>query len=142
MLDFKLLKKLCEADGISGEENCIRDIIFEEIKLYADRIDVDNLGNIIAFKKGQKTPDKKLLLSAHMDEVGFIATDITTDGNIKFSAVGGINNAAAFAKQVKIGKNKICGVVNAKPIHLLKAEERKKNPSIDDLYIDIGAKDK
>lgn len=142
MLDYKLLERLCTADGISGEENAVRDIILEEIKPYSDEITVDNIGNILVFKKGRQAPKKKLLISAHMDEVGFIVTDITKDGMIKFSAVGGIDNKAAFAKQVRIGKNKISGVVNAKPIHLLKADERKKNPPINSLCIDIGAKNK
>lgn len=142
MLDYKLLERLCTTDGISGEENAVSDIILEEIKPYADKITVDNIGNIIVFKKGRQAPKKKLLISAHIDEVGFIVTDITKDGMIKFAAVGGIDSKAAFAKQVKIGKNKISGVVNAKPIHLLKADERKKNPPISSLYIDIGAKDK
>ncbi len=142
MLDYKLLKKLCTADGISGEENEVRDIILEEITPYTDNIKVDNMGNIIVFKKGMKTPEKKLLISAHTDEVGFIVTDITDKGFIKFAAVGGIDKKAVFAKQVRIGKNKISGVVDTKPIHLLKADERKKNPPIDSLYIDIGAKNK
>lgn len=142
MLNYKLLEKLCTTDGISGEEDNIRKIIFEEIKNYADEINIDNMGNIIVFKKGKKTPEKKLLISAHMDEVGFIVTDITAEGLIKFSAVGGVDKKAAFAKQVRIGKHKVPGVVNVKPIHLLKSDERTKNPSIDSLSIDIGAKDK
>lgn len=142
MLDYELLKKLCTADGISGDEENIRNIILKEINPYADKITVDNMGNILAFKKGRQRADKKLLLSAHMDEVGFIVTDILDNGCIKFSSVGGINDSAAFAKQVKIGKNGIPGVVNARPVHVLTADERKKSPKIDSLQIDIGAKDK
>lgn len=142
MLDYKLLERLCTADGISGEEDEVRNIIIEEIKPYADSIKTDNMGNVIVFKKGSKRPDKKLLISAHMDEVGFIVTDITNDGCIKFTEVGGIDRKAAFAKQVKVGKNKISGVVDSKPTHLLKADERKKNPPISSLVIDIGAKNK
>ena len=142
MLDDKLLKRLCTADGISGDEEEVRNIILEEIRPYADKVDVDNMGNILVFKKGKQTPKKKLLLSAHMDEVGFIVTDILDNGCIKFACVGGINDSAAFAKQVKIGKNKIPGVVNLRPVHILKPDERTKNPPIDSLQIDIGAKDK
>lgn len=142
MLDYFLLEKLCTADGISGYEDAVRSIILKEVKPHADAIKIDNIGNLIVFKKGRKTSEKKLLISAHMDEVGFIVTDITKDGFIKFAAVGGIDRKAAFAKQVRIGKNKIAGTVDSKPIHLLKADERKKNPPIDSLYIDIGAKDK
>ncbi len=142
MLDYALLEKLCTADGISGDEQEVREIILQEVTPLADEVKVDKFGNILVFKKGQNRPNRKLLLSAHMDEVGFIVTDITADGCLKFASVGGVNNSAAFAKQVKVGKNKIFGVVNAKPIHLLKADERKKNPPIDSLQIDIGAKDK
>ncbi len=142
MLDYELLKKLCTADGISGDEERVRNIIIEEITPYADKITVDNMGNVLVFKKGKQTPKQKLLISAHMDEVGFIVTDILDNGCIKFASVGGINDSAAFAKQVKIGKNGLSGVVNAQPIHVLKADERKKNPKIDSLQIDIGAKDK
>lgn len=142
MLDYELLKKLCIADGISGDEGEVRDVILNEIKPYTDDITVDKMGNILVFKKGKQTPKQKLLISAHMDEVGFIVTDILENGCLKFAAVGGVNDSAAFAKQVRIGKNKISGVVNACPIHVLKADERKKNPPIHSLQIDIGAKDK
>ena len=105
MLDYELLEKLCTAYGISGCENGVRSIIENEIKAHADMIKTDNLGNLIVFKKGKKTPDKKLLISAHMDEVGFIVTYITSDGCLKFTPVGGINDSAAFAKYVRIGKS-------------------------------------
>ena len=72
----ELLKRLCTASGISGDEGSVREIILSEITGYCDDIKIDNLGNIIAFKKGEKTPPKKLMLSAHMDEVGLMVTDI------------------------------------------------------------------
>lgn len=139
MADLKLLERLCTACGISGDEDEVRGIILEEIKDHADEMTVDNSGNILVFKKGRQTPAKKLLISAHMDEVGFIVTYINSDGTLKFDCVGGVNDSAAFARNVMIGRNKVRGVVDAKPTHLLKAEERKKNPPISELYIDIGA---
>ncbi len=139
MLDYSLLKRLCTADGISGDEGEVRELILDEIRPFADEITVDGLGNLIVFKKGKKTPEKKLLISAHMDEVGFIVTHITSDGCLKFEAVGGINDSAAFARSVKVGKNKINGVVCAKPVHLLSGDEKKKCPPIKNLLIDIGA---
>ena len=142
MLDYKLLERLCTADGISGQEDEVRNIILEEIAPFADDVRTDNSGNILVFKKGKKTPSKKMLISAHMDEVGFIVTYINKDGTLKFEAVGGVNDSAAFAKNVKIGKNKIRGVVCSKPVHLLKADEKKKYPPISSLCIDIGAKDR
>ena len=142
MLDYELLKKLCTADGISGNEDEVRDIIISEINPFADSVTVDNSGNVIVFKKGKKIPKKKLLISAHMDEVGFIVTHINSDGTLKFESVGGINDSAVFARSLKIGKSKLRGVVSAKPVHLLKADEKKKCPSMDSLCVDIGAADR
>ena len=142
MFDFELLKTLCMTNGVSGDEDRVRDIILSEIRPFADSIDVDSMGNIIAFKKGKKQPEKKLLISAHMDEVGFIVTHITEEGLLKFDCVGGVNDSAAFARYVRIGKNNIPGVVCSAPLHLLKKDERRKNPPISSLYIDIGAKDR
>ena len=134
MLDYGLLERLCKADAPSGFEDEVREIILNEIKNYADEIKVDNMGNVLVFKKGKAVPKKKLLLSAHMDEVGFIVTDIKSDGTLKFAEVGGINDTAIFAKQVKVGKNKISGVVNVKPTHLLSAENKEQAEK----YVSLG----
>lgn len=142
MINFDLLKRLCLADGISGDENSVRNIILSEINDYADKIKIDNLGNILVFKKGKKRAEKKLLLSAHMDEVGLMVTDITSDGYIKFDEVGGIERRVLIGKKVKIGKNRINGVIGIKPIHLTKGEESSSIPSYSEMYIDIGATSK
>ena len=137
--ELNLLKRLCDAYGIAGDETNIRDIIIEEITPFASEIKVDNMGNIIAFKKGNQTPSKKLMLSAHMDEVGFIVTYITKDGLLKFNSVGGIDANALCGKNVVIDTEKVPGVIGVKPVHLLKSDERQKSVPIEDLYIDIGA---
>ncbi len=142
MNNLTLLQKLCDTYGISGDEACIREIILNEITPFVTSVNIDNLGNIIAFKKGKKKGKTKLMLSAHMDEVGFIVTYINKDGMLKFEAVGGINSDVACGKRVVIGKNKIPGVIGLKPVHLLNAEERQKNIPIKDLYIDIAAASK
>ena len=142
MIDLKLLEKLCLAPGVSGDEGSIKDIVLSQIKNHADKVEIDNLGNIIAFKKGKKKANQKLMLNAHMDEVGLIATYITDDGYIKFSAVGGIDEKILLRKKVFIGKEKVPGVIGVKPIHLLDQDERLKSIKIDNLYIDIGAKNK
>lgn len=142
MLNNALLKKLCTVPGISGDEGAVREIILEEIRPYADEITIDPLGSILAFKKGRERPAKKLMLSAHMDEVGFIVTYINEDGTLNFDSVGGINDSAAFAKQVLIGENSLPGVVSCQPLHLLKADEKGKNPPIRALRIDIGAENR
>ena len=136
-----LLKKLTEACGVSGNEGEIRDIIIEEIKPYVDDIKVDRLGNIIAIKKG-KEGYPKVMLAAHMDEVGLMVKSIDENGFIKFAKVGGIDERILVSKQVLIGKDKIPGVIGAKAIHLQEPEEKTIPLNIKQLYIDIGAKTK
>ncbi len=138
MSDLELLKRLCTADGISGDESRVRAIIEDEIRPYADEMYTDAMGNLIVFRKGRERAKTKLMISAHMDEVGFIVTDITSEGMLKFAPVGGINDSAVFAGQVLVGKNKISGIVCSKPLHLLSADEKKKCPKMDSLSIDIG----
>ena len=142
MLDIKLLERLCKCDGISGYEGKVRELIIEEIKPYADNISVDNLGNLIVHKKGKNRGKSKLMLSAHMDEVGLMVTDITSDGYLKFDEVGGIDRRVLLGKSVTVGKNRINGVIGVKPIHLCKGEENARIPELSEMYIDIGADSK
>ena len=142
MLDMKLLERLCKCDGISGDEVEVRKLIIEEIKSYADRISIDNLGNLIVHKKGKNRAKSKLMLSAHMDEVGLMVTDITSDGYLKFDEVGGIDRRVLLGKSVTVGNNKINGVIGVKPIHLCKGEETGRIPELSEMYIDIGADSK
>lgn len=142
MINLELFERLCTADGISGDENSVRNIIIDEISSFADDIKIDNLGNIIVFKKGRERAKDKLMLSAHMDEVGFMVTDITADGFIKFDEVGGIDRRVVLGKSVVVGKNRINGTVGIKPVHLSKGDERSSIPKYDEMYIDIGATDK
>lgn len=134
-----LLKKLCELNGPSGNEAPVRDFIFSEIAPFCDA-KIDPMGNIIAFKKGENAPKYKVMLDAHMDEVGFIITSITGDGFLKFEVIGGIETEALICKKVRFGD--IVGVIGAKPVHQSSPDERKKRPSPDSLYIDIGANNK
>lgn len=138
MLNYSLLKRLCSADGISGDEGAVRDIILEEIKGCAD-CRVDNLGNILVHKKGRQPSETHLLLSAHMDEVGLMVTDITSGGFLKFGEVGGIDRRVLVGKQVVVGEKNVPGVIGIKPVHLCKGDEAKNVPSLGDMYIDIGA---
>lgn len=136
----ELLERLCNTDGTSGDETAVSDFIISEIDGYCDW-KKDNLGNIIAFKKGKKTPLKKVMIDAHTDEVGLIITSVTNDGFLKFTAVGGIETESLMSRRVKIN-GRINGVISSKPVHLLSKDEKKKLPTVDSLYIDIGAKDK
>lgn len=131
------LKKLCNLDAVSGSEGAVREFIVSQISPFCE-YKIDNLGNIIAFKKGKKNPQKKVMLDAHMDEVGLIITNITADGFLKFSVVGGIDTSALCARKVLIG-GKVNGVISSRPVHLLSVEQKKKLPTADSLYIDIGA---
>jgi len=136
------LKTLCALSGIPGDEAEVRDHIIERIKAHTDDITVDVMGNVIAFKKGTKTPEQKLVLCAHMDEVGVIITGITDDGYLRFSSAGGFDNRVIVGKPVKIGKRRIEGIIGCKTIHLVKAKDSEKTLDIEELYIDILAKDK
>lgn len=134
------LKLLCELNAPSGHENAVRDYIIDRIKDKAE-ISVDALGNIIAFVKGNKRAQKRIMVDAHMDEVGFIVTYITADGMLKFTTVGGINTAVMIARKVEF-LNGVKGVISSKPVHMLTSSEKEKMPDEDALYIDIGADSK
>ena len=135
-----LLKTLTEACGLSGNEKEVRDIIVSEIKDYCN-VKIDRLGNIIAFKEG-KPSLKKIMVTAHMDEVGLLVKDIDSSGLLKFLPVGGIDKRILISKPVLVGKDKIRGIIGAKPIHLQKRDEWTNALTMKDLYIDIGAKNK
>jgi len=137
----ELLKELCLADGVSGDESAVRELIISRIKDVCE-YRVDNLGSIICFKKGRKTPAKKLMVCAHMDEVGFIITYIRPDGTLSFGNVGGIDPSVVIGRQVRVGKDRISGVVGSTAVHNLSKEQREKAPKTDSLYIDIGAADR
>lgn len=133
------LENLCRLNGASGDEGRVRDYIKDHIA--ADEVTTDALGNLLVFKKGRKTPKNKIMFAAHMDEVGFMITDISEDGFLSFGAVGGINSSAVIGRTLLL-ESGVCGVVGTKAIHQQSKEERNKMPSFDELYIDIGANSK
>ena len=136
------LFELCRLSGVSGDEDRVREYIREKAAPYADSMRTDALGNLIVFKKGAKSTGNKLLIAAHMDEVGLIVTRITDDGFLKFDFVGGVDRRVAIGKPVVVGENNIPGIIGLKAIHLVKRDEMRKTPKTDALYIDIGAKNK
>ena len=138
MINKKLLKKLCLAFGPSGNEDEVREIIINEIKDFANDYYTDKVGNLIVYKKGEKTPEKKRLFAAHMDEVGFMITSAGDDGYLKFKNLGGIESAVIFGKQATVGEKRFPAVFGGKPVHLIKKDEREKVRSVDDMYLDIG----
>ena len=139
---IETLKTLCALNGVSGDEDAVRDYLRTQAEPYADAIRTDALGNLIVFKRGRRATGSKLLLCAHMDEVGLIVTRATEDGFLKFDFVGGVDRRVVLGKPVELGPDRVPGIVGMKAIHMLTAEERKKVPKTESLYLDIGASDK
>ena len=131
------LKRLTNASGVSGYESEIKNLILKEVGEGLFTVDV--MGNLIVHKPGK---GKRVMVCAHMDEVGLIITDITDEGYLKFSSVGGVDPRILVSKRVWIGEKKIPGIVGMRAVHLQSPEERKTPVKEKDLYIDIGAKDK
>ncbi|AEH50186.1 peptidase M42 family protein [Pseudothermotoga thermarum DSM 5069] len=134
------MKELSELDGVSGNEKAVRDYIASQIKDKVDEFKIDVLGNLIALKKGTKSR-RKILLAAHMDEVGFMVTNIEEDGTLSFAPVGGVEPQVVIGKKVRI-EGKINGVIGYKAIHLQKKEQLLNPPTYEQLRIYIGAKSK
>ena len=142
----ELLRELCMINGVSGDEDSVRELITERIKDVCEEYRTDSLGNLICFMKGRKRPEKKLMICAHMDEVGLIVTYIRPDGTLSFNEVGGVDPAAVMGRQVIVKSHMtgrlLRGVVGAKAVHNLSKDEREKAPEYKELFIDIGAEDK
>ncbi len=139
------LKELSEAAGVSGTEHEVRNLIREQVRPYVEELRTDSLGNLIAVRRGTgkgKHGRLKVMVAAHMDEVGLIITLAEKNGLLRFEPVGGLDPRVLNSKVVEVGPNKIPGVMGSKPNHLQKPEERKRALSIQDMYIDIGAKSK
>ena len=139
-VDIKLLKKICEIAGAPGFENRIRNLVISEIKDHVDTYEIDNMGNLTAIIKGNKNPqNKKVMVAAHMDEIGFIVTHIDDNGFVRFSPLGGFDPKTLTAQRVIIhGKQDVIGVMGSKPIHVMTEEEKRKLPKITDYFIDLG----
>lgn len=131
------IKELTELNGVSSNEDEVREFIKSHAKELADEINVDSMGNVIAFKKGKRSK-YKVMLSAHMDEVGFMVTGFGENGVLKFAAVGGMDERILPGKRVLVGDKNIPGVIGSKPIHMQERDERTTNIKLKRMYIDIG----
>lgn len=143
---INLLEKLCNACAISGDENEVRTIVLQEVRQHASEVKVDALGNILVQCEGKDKANRqakdshrlRVMLAAHMDEVGFMLTHDEGEGIFRFDTVGGLDERQLVGKAVWVGKSHVPGVIGTKPIHLTKAEERKNAIPLDSLRIDIG----
>ena len=136
------LKTLCALSGVSSCEDEVRGYIRKRVEPYADSVRTDALGNLIVFKRGTRPTGNKLMLCAHMDEVGLMVKSVSEDGYLKFGCVGGIDRRVLLGKEVAVGENRVPGVIGLKAIHLTTPEERKRVPKLTEFYIDIGAKNR
>ncbi|MDO9300611.1 MAG: hypothetical protein Q7T89_04470, partial [Anaerolineales bacterium] len=150
---IKLLEKLCNAMSVSGDEGEVRRIVLEEVKPYADEVKVDALGSVLVRKRASTSltssrgsfgskKSLRVLLDAHMDEVGFMIVHDDGDGFFQFESVGGIDPRHLVGKQVIVGKDHALGVIGAKPIHLSTPEERQHTIEVDAMRIDLGPEGK
>ncbi|ACE05991.1 hypothetical protein Aasi_0590 [Candidatus Amoebophilus asiaticus 5a2] len=140
-LNLPLFKKVSETPGAPGFEQRIRQLIIEEIRTFVDHVEVDHMGNLIAVKYGVQQPshEKKVMVAAHMDELGLIVKYIDQEGFIRFHTLGGFDPRSLIGQRVIIhGKQDLVGVIGIKAIHFMTEEERKRPLEISDLYIDIG----
>ena len=136
--NVKLLAEICEVAGAPGYEQKVRDLVLKNIEGTVDSIEQDNIGNIYAIKKG-KDNSKRVMISAHMDEIGFMVKHIDDNGFLRFHTLGGFDAKTLTAQRVIVhGKKDLIGVMGSKPIHIMTAEERAKVVHLSDFFIDLG----
>lgn len=135
---FTLLERLCNAVSVSGDEGEVRNIVLEEVKPHADEVKVDALGSVLVTKRGSSRNRLRVLLDAHMDEVGLMIVADEGAGLLRFEAVGGIDPRHLVGKQVLVGRDHVPGVIGAKPIHLAQSSELDQKIELDSLRIDLG----
>lgn len=136
--NVKLLAEICEVAGAPGYEQRVRELVLKNIENEVDAVETDNIGNIYAIKKG-KDSSKRVMIAAHMDEIGFMVKYIDDKGFLRFHTLGGFDPKTLTAQRVIVhGKKDLIGVMGSKPIHIMTAEERNKNVQISDFFIDLG----
>ena len=134
------LEKLSNASGVVGREEEVRNLMVELMKPHVDEVYLDKLENVIAVKKGRKNAPK-VMLAAHMDEIGLMVKTVNKEGFLQFAKMGGIDDRILLAQKVIVQSSKgpMHGIIGSKPPHIQKEEERKKIVAVDELFIDIGA---
>jgi endoglucanase len=137
-----ILKELSEAYGISGNEDAVRSILLDAIRDYVDEIRIDALGNLLTVKYGADRGSMRVMVAAHMDEIGLMVVDHDDKGLLKVRAVGGIDARLLPGTLLAVGPDRVPGVIGVKPIHLVESADMKKVSKIEELAVDIGAKGK
>lgn len=136
-INTDLLNIICTTPGAPGFEKKIRDFVIKEVEPLVDELEVDNMGNVYAIKRG--VGNKRAMVGAHMDEIGFIVTHIDDKGFIRFHTLGGFDPKTLTAQRVIVhGKKDVIGVMASKPIHVMSPEERNKVAKTKDYFIDTG----
>jgi len=143
MKTVDVLEKLSNACGVAGREDEVKALLKQMLKPNMDEVKEDKLGNIIGVRRGKKGAPS-VMLAAHMDEIGLMVKNTTKEGFVQFAKIGGIDDRILIAQRVNVHTNKgaVPGFIGSKPPHIQKEEERKKIVEADELFIDIGAKDK
>lgn len=135
---YGLLERLCNASAVSGNEAEVRKIVLDEVRPIADDVQVDAVGNVLVTRRASVKNSLRVMLDAHMDEVGFMLVAEEGDGLYPFELVGGIDVRILSGKPVLVGKDHTPGVIGAKPVHLLESGEYKSKPDLGSLRIDLG----
>lgn len=136
-MNVNLLANICTTPGAPGFEQKVRELVLHELEGYVDEIELDNLGNVYTIKRGKES--KRVMIGAHMDEIGFMVTHIDDKGFIRFTTLGGFDPKTLTAQRVIIhGKKDIIGVMASKPIHVMTQDERNKVAKLSDYFIDTG----
>lgn len=142
-MNLELLEELCQTPGGPGREDRVREVVIRELEPLVDEIEVDQMGNVITTRnpRGRSVPDdpRRVMLSAHMDEISLMVTHIDDQGFLRFATLGGFDPKTLSAQRVIVhGKKDIIGLIGSKPIHIMSQEERGKMPQISSFFIDLG----
>lgn len=136
-MDISLLTTLCETPGVPGREHRIREVVIRELSPHVDEVTVDPMGSVIATRRGRGGP--RVMLAAHMDELGFLVSHIDDDGFLRLITLGGFDPKTLVAQRVMVhGREDLLGVMGSKPIHIMSDEDKKRLPKADDFYVDTG----
>ena len=139
--DLKLLEELCAIHAVSGREDRITAFVRDLIRPWVDELSVDNLGNVVGILKGTKYPEHRLMLQAHMDEIGLIVRNITADGFVLIERVGGMPEKTLMAQRFDIltdDGRMVPGYVGAKSHHITTPDEKLRVPGVHDMFLDVG----